>query len=220
MGLFSSVGSLLTSLKQSKLAKKINPVDTSYADSVRSGGENPYIQSLYGQGRNLFQGRMAGADEAQQGIFTSGANAIANTENNATDASQALAIGAGVQGQTDSALTDLATKEAMDKQRRFGVFSNVSQLMAQEGDKVYQDKLRKYYDNLNYKRALQGAAQQNLQSGLGEMDDQVQLAAQLMSGGYIGGGSANGGRGQRGGQNQVRQPYYGYNPGTGGYYTD
>lgn len=197
MGVFASVGNLLTSLKQNKLAKRINPVDTTYADSVRSGGENPYIQSLYSQGRNFFQGRMAGADEAQQGVYTSGANAIANTENNATDASQALAIGAGVQGQTDAALSDLATKESMDKQRRFGVYSNVSQLMANEGDKVYQDKLRKYYDDLNYKRALQGASQQNLQSGLEAFDQQGELAASLLSGGYIGG---------RTGGNSGRQP--------------
>lgn len=213
MGMFSAIGDLLTARKQNRLAKRINPVNTTYE-------ENPYIQSLYGQGRNLFQGRMAGAGAAEQNILTNQSNTVASAENNATDASQVLAVGAGAQGQTDAALSDLSTREAMDKQRRFGVYSNVSQLMAQEGDKVYQDKLRRYYDDLNYKRALQGASTQNLQSGLGEIDSQVELAAQLLSGGIINPSSGSSGRGQRTSQNQVRQPYYGYNPRTGGYYTD
>lgn len=193
MGNFSMIGDLLASLKQSKAAKRIHPVDTTYADAVRQGGENPYIQALYGEGRNLYQGRMAGAGAAEQNILTNQANTLANVENNATDSSQVLAIGAGLQGQTDSSLAGLAANEGMDKQRRFGAFSNISQLMAQEGDKIYQDKLRKYYDDLNYKRALQGSSMQNLHSSLEGMDQQGELAASLLSGGYIGG--RTGGRG-------------------------
>lgn len=194
MGNFSMIGDLLSSLKQSKLAKRINPVNTTYAESVRSGGENPFIQALYGEGRNLYQGRMAGAGAAEQNILTNQANTLASAENNATDSSQVLAIGAGLQGQTDQALSDLASREGMDKQRRFGAFSNVSQLMAEEGDKVYQDKLRKYYDDLNYKRALQGASMQNLHNSLEGMDQQGEMAASLLSGGYIGGRTGGGGQ--------------------------
>lgn len=218
--MFSAIGDFISSIKQKRAARKIHPVNTTYEDSVRSGGENPYIQSLYGQGRNMYQGRMAGAGAAEQTILTNQANSLSNAENNATDASQVLAFGAGAQGQTDSSLSGLAVNEGMDKQRRFGAFSNVSQLMAQEGDKVYQDKLRNYYDDLNYKRALEGSAMQNFQSGLGEVDSQVEMAVSLLTGGLTGGASGGSGRGQRTSQNQIRQPYYGYNPRTGGYYTD
>ena len=87
---------------------------------------------------------------------------------------------------------DLALKEAQDKQSRFGVYSNVSQLMAQEGDKVFQDKLRKYYDDLNYKRALEGASQQNKANAFGAFDKAIgsvvgfglNNAARLTGGGY------------------------------------
>lgn len=213
--MFSAIGDLLSSLKQKKAARNIHPVNTTYE-------ENPYIKSLYGEGRNLYQGRMAGAGSAEQNIFTNQANQFAGVQNNATDSSQALALISGIGGQTNSALSDLGTRESLDKQRRFGAFSNVSQLMSQEGDKVYQDKLRNYYDDLNYKRALEGSAMQNRQNALGEIDSQVEMAASLLSGGFVGGGGSSGGsgRGQRTSQNQVRQPYYGYNPRTGGYYTD
>lgn len=221
MGLFSQLAGLATANAQAKLAKKIHPVDTTYADAVRGGGENPYIQSLYGEGRNLYQGRMAGAGAEEQNILTNQANTLSTVQDNATDASQVLAIGAGLQGKTDAALSNLGSKESMDKVRRFGIFSNVSELMAQEGDKIYQDKLRKYYDDLNYKRALQGASLQTLMGGASDFDKNIEQAAGFASGGgYFGGGGSGNGRGQRSGQNQIRQPYYGYNPRTGGYYTD
>jgi len=170
MGLFSAVGSLITSGKQKRMAKGINPVNTTYEES-------PYIKQLYGEGRNLYQGRMAGANQMQQNILSNQANNIANVERNATSGAQALAIASGLQGNSNQAFSDLALKEAQDKQSRFGILSNVSQLMTQEGDKVYQDKLRKYYDDLNYKRALEGASMQNKQNFFGGLDDAVNTAA-------------------------------------------
>lgn len=189
MGLFSAVNSLFTAGKQRRLARGIKPVNTEYTES-------PYIKTLYGAGRNLYQGRMAGASAAEQNIFSNAANVNANVSRNATDASQALAIAAGVQGQTDQALTDLSTQEARDKIGRFGIYSNVSQLMSQEGDKVYQDKLRKYYDDLNYKRALEGAAMQNSAAFWSGLDDAAMSAASLFLPGGALAGKALGGMGR------------------------
>lgn len=174
MGIFSAIGNFITSGKQKKLAKSINPINTTYEVDKN-------IKGLYGQGQNLYQGRMAGANAAEQGLQTSAANTNAAIARNAGDASTALAMAAGVQGQTDQSIQDLAIKEAQDKQGRFGIYSNVSQLMAREGDKVYQDKLRKYYDDLNYKRALEGASMQNFQAGLGGIDDTVNTAVSLFA---------------------------------------
>ena len=208
MGLFSGIASLFQAGKQRRLARKIHPVNTTYE-------ENPYIKSLYGEGRNLYQGRMAGAGSAEQNILTNQANAFSNVENNATDASQALAVGAGISGQTNAALSDLATSESQDKQRRFGVYSDVSQLMAQEGNKVYNDKLRRYYDDLNYKRGLEGAAMQNSMNLWQGLDDTAELAVSAFSPGGLAGNGRRGRASYNGGGG-------GTNPGsvprTPGYY--
>lgn len=172
MGLFSAINSLFTAGKQKRMAKKINPVNTTYE-------QNPAIENLYAEGKNMYQGRMAGANQAEQNIMGNQANTIANVGRNATSGSQALAIAAGVQGQTNQSFNDLALQEAQNKQNRFGIYSNVSQLMAQEGDKVYQDKLRKYYDDLNYKRGLEGASMQNKAAFFSGIDDTINTGAQI-----------------------------------------
>lgn len=183
MGLFGTINNFVTAHHQKKLAAAIHPVNATYE-------ENPYIKQLYGQGANLYQGRMAGAGAAEQNIATDAANTNASVGRNAGDAGTALAVAAGVQGQSDQSSIDLAQKEAQDKQNRFGVYSNVSQLMANEGNKVFQDKLRNYYDDLNYKRGLQGAAMQNQAAGWNGIDDTIQSAVSLFApgGAFMGGG--------------------------------
>lgn len=192
MGLFAGVNGLITAGKQNKLAKAINPVNADYT-------VDPNVSGLYSEGRNLYQGRMAGATAAEQGISTDEANATAFAENNATDASQLLSFGASVYGKGNDARVDLAQKEAQDKVGRFGVYSNVTELLNREKDKVFQDKLRKYYDDLNYKRGLEGAALQNKASFFQGLDDTVNTAVSLFTGGLAGGGGSGGG-GSTGGQ--------------------
>jgi len=207
MGIFSAINSLITSGKQNKMAKAINPVDATYQESK-------YTKNLYGEGKNLYQGRMAGATQAEQNLLTSGANTRAAVDKNATSGSQALAVAAGVQGQTDQGFQDLALKEAQDKQNRFGIYSNVSQLMTQEGDKVYQDKLRKYYDDLNYKRALEGSAMQNKAGFFSGIDDTINTAGQfaMMAAGVPPIPKAGGGGGAAAGGNQSMYNTPGYVP--------
>lgn len=179
MGLFAGINGLITSIQQNRLAKRINPVDATYQAS-------PAITNLYNAGENLYQGRMPGAVAGEQNIETNAANTDAAVTRNATSGSQALAVEAGVQGQADNAITGLATKEAQDKENRFGIYSNVSQLMAEEGNKVFQDKLRKYYDDLNYKRALQGSAMQNKASFFSGLDDTAMAVVSAFApGGFL-----------------------------------
>ncbi len=193
MAIFSAIGSLIASGKQKKEARGINPVNTDYTGSTA-------INDLYHEGQNLYQGRMAGANEAENNILANGANTRAAIDRGATSGSQALAIAAGAQGQSDQSFQNLYQNEAQNKLQRFGIYSNVSQLQSQEGDKIYQDKLRKYYDDLNYKRALQGAAMQNQQGFWNGIDDTAKAAVSLLSpGGAFAGALGGGGGGNNSG---------------------
>jgi len=200
MGLFGAINSLIQGNKQSKMARKINPVNTTYET------QQP-IQDLYNEGRNLYQGRMAGANQLEQNLLVNQANAMGSVDKNATSGSQALAVAAGLQGQTNQGFQDLQTKEAQDKQNRFGIQSQVSQLMAREGDKVYQDKLRNYYDDLNYKRGLEGAAMQNKAGFFGGLDDLVNTGVSLLSPGGAFSGMLGGKNGGGGGAGVDTSPY-------------
>lgn len=187
MPFFGFVNNLIQGGKQKKLAKSIKPVNATYTES-------PFIEDLYSEGRNLYQGRMAGANAAEQAIATNAANTNANIGRNAGDASTLLATAAGVQGQADDATINLATQEGQNKVGRFGVYSNVSQLMNAERDKVFQDKLRKYYDDLNYKRALEGASMQNKANAWGGLDNMIMSAASLFTpGGALAGAGRSAG---------------------------
>ena len=184
--IFGAINSLIQSGKQKKQAARINPVNTEY-------NESGYIKELYGSGKNLYQGRMAGASQAEQNILSNQSNVVSNAQRNATDASQLLSIAGATQGQADQSFANLATAEAQDKQRRFGIYSNVSQLMAEEGNKVYQDKLRRYYDDLNYKRGLEGASMQNLANAWGGLDNAIGSAVSMFTpGGILAGGGGGG----------------------------
>lgn len=182
--IFDAVASLFTAGKQKKMADRIKPVNSIYEES-------PYTKALYGQGANLYKGRMAGASAAEQNIATNAASTNANIARNAGDASTALALAAGVQGQADQSFGNLAVAESADKLNRFGVFSDVTKQMTRERDKVHEDKLRNYYDDLNYKRALEGAAQQNRNKIWGSLDNVANTAASLFAAGAFGGGGGS-----------------------------
>lgn len=188
--IFQAVNSLIQAGKQKKLADRIHPVNAEYQES-------PYIKSLYGEGRNLYQGRMAGANAAEQNLLTNESNVVSHAEANAGDASTLLAYGAGIHGQTDDSLTNLGVAESQDKQQRFGVYSDVSRMMANEGEKVFQDKLRNYYDDLNYKRGLEGAAMQNKSNFWGGIDDTIKAGISAVAPGGILQGVLGGGGGSR-----------------------
>mgnify|MGYP003657461519 CR=1 FL=1 len=176
-----AVSKLTQAAKQNKLAKKINPIDQTLEASSIIGG-------LYGQGKQLYQGRMAGATQAEQNISTGEANATAFGQRNATDASQLLSLGASVYGQGNEANVNLATQEAQDKQQRFGIYSQTAQLAEQDRQNVYNDKLRKYYDDLNYKRALEGAAMQNKAGAWNSISEGLMSFG---TSGLLGGGETN-----------------------------
>lgn len=79
----------------------------------------------------LFQGRMPSASLQERNIYANEANTLSNINRNATDASQALLMGAGAQGVTNQALNQLNQQELEDYQRRYGNLENANQVMQQ-----------------------------------------------------------------------------------------
>lgn len=87
---------------------------------------------------------MPGTQRFRNNLFSSQGNTLASINRNATDASQALAMGAMAQGQTDESLSNLQLQEADWK--KFGL-QNLNQAYGanqQEDQAVFGDQVRKF----------------------------------------------------------------------------
>lgn len=172
LGGIADVGKIIEGFSQNHEANQINPVYHPYEIS-------PYAKAQLGLAQQLFNGRMFGASALEQNIANSQANYMANVGRNATDSSQALALGALSQGQTNNAYNDLQIKEAQNKYDLLGNLNTAEQGMTAELDKQYQDMLQKYMIDTQQKAALKNSAFNNIFSGFGDI-----------SGGLIMGGDA------------------------------
>lgn len=158
------LGRILFGKYQNKLANKINPVRTDYAIS-------PYAKNQLGLAQQLYNGRMFGAPQLEQNIFAAQGNTMASVNRNATDASQALAMAAATQGQTNQALANLGLQEAQNKYQMLGNLNNAYGNMTNEMDKVYRDKMMKYQEDIQAKNALRNAAWQNMGAGFNQFQN-------------------------------------------------
>lgn len=180
MGLETAIpifGKLFAGMKQDKLANQINPQDTTYT-------ENPYAKQNLGIINQLFNARMPGAAEAGRQISTNQANTMNNVNRVATDSSTALALGLASQGQADESANELAIKEGTQKYGLLDNLSNAYQTLIGEGDKVYQDKIRKFNNDVNAKSALRKSSMENF-AGFGS--DLTSAAIMAATGGMSGG---------------------------------
>lgn len=166
----SGVGKMIFGLHQNKLANKIKPVRTDYSIS-------PYAQNQLGLAQQLYNGRMAGASQQEQNILASQGNMMANVNRNASDSSQALAMAGAAQGQTNQALANLGLQEAQNKYQMLGNMNNAYGNMTNELDKVYQDKMNKYMEDVRAKAALRNAAWQNMGAGFDQFQNAGMNAA-------------------------------------------
>lgn len=149
-GLISGLGRLFGGRAQTK--KNMRDIN-----ALGSYKENPYASQQLSLANNLYNARMGGAAAQEQNILNNQADAQASVNRNATDASQALAIAAGLQGNTNDAFADLATREAADRMNRAGLVMQGQNTMIAEGDKVWADKLRQ----LQQKIGVRGVGAQN-----------------------------------------------------------
>lgn len=122
---------------------------------------NPIAAQRMALASTLLNARMPGATAMERNIYGNQANQLANVNRNATDSSQALAMGAAAQGQTNQAFQNLGVQEQQDYYNRLQNLTGAQQGMIAEGDKVYQDKVRRFQDMAG----LTGAAMQNTQQG-------------------------------------------------------
>jgi hypothetical protein len=165
---------------------------------------NPLAAQQLGLAQTLLNARMPGAAAAERNIFQNQANMMGQVNRNATDASQALALAAAGQGQTNQALGNLSMQEAQDYQRRYGNLVNAQATNIQEGDKVFQDKIRRFQDEAQI-RGAQNANRQNTWSSLSNLGFGVMNLG--MAGGFDGMFGGGGGRGAN------KAPgAYGYDP--------
>lgn len=140
--------------KQQKMADAIHPVNAVYHVS-------PYAQNQLATVKNMMNGRMAGAANEEQNIQGNFANSMGGVDRNATSGAQSLAMLAGLNGNANQAYNQLGQQEAMNKQNMLSQLFYANQGMTDENNKVYQDQLRNYNNDLNAKNALQNAAWNN-----------------------------------------------------------
>ena len=174
-----TIPQLIGAFRQNKLANKINPVREAYNVS-------PYAKNFYGIANQIFNARMPGADMAQQAIQGNLGRAVEGIERNASDSSSALAALSGVVAGSNDSMLDLAMKQAQNKQNNIGTLSVAANAMTNELDKVYQDKLSIYNEQVAAKTALRQSAADNFSRALGGMSDLAGLI-----GGSIGKGAGS-----------------------------
>lgn len=158
LGILGSLGGLITGFgnagKLNNMANAINPVNPTYAVSQ-------YAKDRLSLAQNLLNAQMPGSAALERNIASNQATADYNIGKSATDSSQALAAEAAAGGQANQAYANLAVQNQQDYYNRLGNLSNAQQGMVAEGDKVYQDKLRNYQEQMALKNAYLGAAMQN-----------------------------------------------------------
>ena len=147
------------------------------------GTDPTYTQSSYAPNtlaiaKNLYNGRMAGAAGLENGIYGSQANTLANVNRNATDGSQALAMGAATQGQTNQAFQNLAQMENQNKQANFQNVAAANQGMTEEHTKAFDDTVRKWQDQMGVLMARNAIRQQEW-GNMGQLGQSISGAGSM-----------------------------------------
>lgn len=150
IGIIGGIGQLFGRHKANKELERLIGQDPQYQI-------NPLAQERLGLARTLLNARMPGASQIEKNIYQTQANTIGAINKNATDSSQALALAAGTQGQSNEAFNQLGLEEANDYQRRLANLTGAQEGMINEGDKVYNDKIRRFGDLAQ----IRGQQQQN-----------------------------------------------------------
>lgn len=180
-----SIFKIVQGIKQNKESKKINPVWQEYA-------ENPYAKQQLGTAVNAYNAPMAGGVELQRNILANQGNAIGQINRNATDSSQALALGALSQGQSNNAFQNYQIQNAQSKYSMLDNLNRAYGVMIGEGDKKYNSIMQKYMMDVQRKDNLKSSGMQNIYGGL---DDITSQAIQVAGMGLGGVGGLFGGRG-------------------------
>jgi hypothetical protein len=144
-GILSSVGTIGGNLDKDKLRSQmltLGAKDPTYKESQATTDQ-------YGLAKTLLNARMPGASNMEQNIYATNANANANVDRGATDASQALALKTQNAAGEDKAFSNLGTQEAQDYYSRLGNLNQASDKQAQSDMTSYEDNVRRWQDSMN-----------------------------------------------------------------------
>lgn len=142
MGTVGQIFSSIAGIKADKKLDKLLEKDPRYTSS-------PYAQNNLGMAQTLLNSRMAGAANREKNILSSGANVRAGISRNATDASQALALMAGTQGQSDQSFNDLQMQEGQDAMMKQQNLFGANRDMTGEHKDLFDDEVRRWQDQVN-----------------------------------------------------------------------
>lgn len=196
-GIVGGVGGLFGNRKSNRRLEDLIKQNPTYK-------QNPVAGQRLALAQQLLNARMPGAASLERNIFSNQANALGQINRNATDASQALALASASQGQTNQAFNQLGIQESQDYYNRLQNLTGAQQGMIEEGDKVYQDQVRKFQD-LAAIRGAQNQNRQNTWQGISNLG--FGLANFGMAGGDNGLGGLFGGGGNGGVSNLSPSTY-------------
>ncbi len=120
------------------------------------------VNNMLALRRQNLQGRMAGAGQAERNIMQGQANAVNAYQNTMNNPNAVLAGVSASQGQTNRAMNDLNTQEAIDYQRRLAGLEGAQRTMTQFKDKAFEiNEMQPYQDKARTKAALIGSGLKN-----------------------------------------------------------
>lgn len=146
-GLVGGIGGLFSRGKANRELKRLLKKDPQYQISDMA-------KQRLGLAQTLLNARAPGALAAERNIYGTQANTMAGVERNATSGAQALSLNMSAQGQTNQAFQNLAQNEATDYYSRLQNLTGAQQGMIAEEDKVYQDNVRRFQNQVQIKGAI------------------------------------------------------------------
>lgn len=183
LGLIGTIGKLFGAGKANKRLKALQQQDPNYATSQAGIANQGLAGQRLGLAQTLLNSKMPGSSTIERGIYGNQANQFANINRNATDSSQALALGAATQGQTNSAFNQLGVENSQNYQQNLQNLNSAEQGSMNENDKVFADQQRRFGDQAQ----IQGQINQNNQNVWGSIaDGGFSLANAGMNGGFSG----------------------------------
>jgi hypothetical protein len=149
-------------IHQNNLAKKVVVPGASYTSS-------PYAASMLEEARRIKNSAQPGMASATRNILGNEGNTTAAINRNATSGSQALALLSASEGNTNQAFNQLDQNQNQWQESTLNNFNNANLGMINEGDKVYQDAVRKRQEAIAEKNALRGAGAQNTGGAINDL---------------------------------------------------
>lgn len=161
LGVAGAIGDLFGNKKANRKLEALIGQDPSYK-------VNPIAGERLDFARQLLKARTPGMATAERNIYANQGTQMSRIARNATDSSQLLALGATSQAQTNQSLENLGMQESQDYYNRLGILNQAQEGMINEGDKVYQDQVRRFED-LAKIRGAQNQNRQNTWQGVSNM---------------------------------------------------